>query len=87
MNEENELNVSAIFKSIIDSRNFIILVSALFSTIALVYSLTLNNVYESKIELKYTDTMTTNREGSGLSFWIRYLLLTVLRVTNLLWKE
>ena len=68
MNEENELNVSAIFKSIIDSRNFIILVSALFSTIALVYSLTLNNVYESKIELKYTDTMSTNREGSGLSF-------------------
>jgi LPS O-antigen subunit length determinant protein (WzzB/FepE family) len=67
MNKESEINVSSIFKSIIDSKKFIFLFSALFSVISISISLTLDDIYTSEIKLKYSDSFSTPPGQTGIS--------------------
>ena len=67
MNKESEINVSSIFKSIIDGKLFIILFSTSFSLISIYYSLSLDDIYTSNIKLKYSDNLSTPSNQSGIS--------------------
>ena len=67
MNKESEINVSSIFKSIIDGKLFIILFSTSFSLISIYHSLSLDDIYTSNIKLKYSDNLSTPSNQSGIS--------------------
>jgi LPS O-antigen subunit length determinant protein (WzzB/FepE family) len=65
-NDPNELNIVDLLQAAMSSRKFIILFTSFFTIFAVLYSLSLDNIYSSSYQLSYTSSFS-NQENSSLS--------------------
>jgi hypothetical protein len=65
-NDPNELNIIDLLQAAKSSRKFIVLFTSFFTIYAVLYSLSLDNIYSSSYQLTYTSSFS-NQENSSVS--------------------